>query len=830
MASNNDYDSDLAGDTLTATKAKQRQTSFDQTNLPAQYQSQPQAGPISRVAQQLPATSSSSGQSLADGFNMGAAGGSRPIYASVGANGEASFSGAPSSLESLSPSANAPDQSAGHRQPSQVSGLPQAANSSTQPTGPSPTSLADLAPGGRTAPAVTLPGQSLASANLSAIPGPTYTSLDQIMPGSLPTSIQPPSILPGSSLSDLALAGRAPTAQAQLAAPASLADAAPKQTSFDATNTAARYLPQQPQSPESVSSARITAAPAAPPQAPSLTDVAPRPVAGLQSAGQGPVQPQTASAPPSGTLASALSNPGQFAHPPQAQQPQPLSSVAPVGVKPTATSPTYPTPSQQTASPVDVAPKSSDAAPAPAQQPQGLDPSYRPTGIGSGDNAIAARIGADGVPEFTNAPADLASAGGQAPIKQAPAPAASLSDAQRIAAPSSGPGFAALGSSANMGDGIGTFSQANQGDAALAMSRFQKAADLRDGYKAQDRLQEAVAAQTRDRNFNVVRDSTTPVTRREQAFDLSRALNTQGFSDAVTGAQSAVDAQRQGVAANQQQRQANRLEDALTAATAPNAQPAQKQAYQTLVDPTNEKGLARQLTQAKIDETNASAAKLRNAPNKTGNLPVGLQKLEDGDIDAVSNVQSINTQMGNILGQLDNGSLVLGPLENRKNAALNAAGSSNPQSVNYASFMSSLEKIRNDSLRLNKGPQTEGDANRAWNELLANVNDPKVVKQRLGEIQAMNNKAAQVRLGMINSRRKNQNIGPLNIDDILGGSPPASQPTPQPQSGGSPSTPAQQAPSAQTPAVPQIQNDDDFNKLPSGAQFIDPQGMHRRKP
>lgn len=203
-------------------------------------------------------------------------------------------------------------------------------------------------------------------------------------------------------------------------------------------------------------------------------------------------------------------------------------------------------------------------------------------------------------------------------------PQASLSDAWR-GGPSAGPGFASLGSSANMGDGVGTFSQANQGDAALAMGRFQKAADLREGYKAKDQLQEAQAAQTRDRNFTVVRDSEAPLTRRELKFDQDRANTTQSLANAVTGGQSAINSQRQGVVADQQQRQASRLEDAFVIATAPGATNEQKQHYRSLSDPDNSKELGRNLTQAQIDEKNASAAKMRSEAN-----PSGGPKLTEG--------------------------------------------------------------------------------------------------------------------------------------------------------------------------------------------------------
>lgn len=212
------------------------------------------------------------------------------------------------------------------------------------------------------------------------------------------------------------------------------------------------------------------------------------------------------------------------------------------------------------------------------------------------------------------------------------------------------------------------------------------------------------------------------------------------------------------------------------------------------MDPTGEKALDRQLKQATIDNKTANTAKanqqMANGGRKVGNLPVGLQKLEDNDIDALANVKSMNTQLGNINQQIDNGTLKLSAGGNVWNKALNYTGMSTQESANYASFQAAMEKMRNDSLRLNKGTQTEGDAVRAWNELFASANDPKVVKQRLGEIQALNAQASKVRVGMINSRRKNQGIGPLDTDEVLdgsiglspdqGASQQAQQPAPQP--------------------------------------------------
>jgi hypothetical protein len=390
-----------------------------------------------------------------------------------------------------------------------------------------------------------------------------------------------------------------------------------------------------------------------------------------------------------------------------------------------------------------------------------------------------------------------------------------------------------------MGDGVGTFSQANQGDAQLAMGRFQKAADLRDGYKAQDQLKEAVAAQTRDRNFNVVRDSSNPVvTRREQAFDLGRALTTRNLDNDVVGAQGLVDAQRQGVAAGQQQRQANRLEDAFNLATAPNATPENKQTYDRLTDPTGERALKRQQQQADIDASKARATKDNSIAESNGRkvrgLPAGLQKFEDEDIEAIGTSKNVNESLERINSQIADGSLQLSPLSNATSSVRNALGFSDESSTNYASFLATLEKMRNDTLRLNKGTQTEGDAGRAWNELFTNIKDPKIVQQRIKEIAGYNKAASALSVDKLNNRRRNQGLDDVDVGSLFGSQGQTPQQRPQqsqqspPQQRQAPAQTAQQQ--AVSKPVYQITSDEQFARLPSGADFIDPQGNHRRKP
>lgn len=152
-------------------------------------------------------------------------------------------------------------------------------------------------------------------------------------------------------------------------------------------------------------------------------------------------------------------------------------------------------------------------------------------------------------------------------------------------------------------------------------------------------------------------------------------------------------------------------------------------------------------------------------------MPPAALKLQQEELDAIGAASSIKADMGAAKGMLaprgegeaaKPPALQLGPWQNLISRGQNFAGMSDEGSRNYASFVATLEKARNDSLRLNKGVQTEGDAVRAWNELLSNINDPKVVEQRLGEIEQINARAVNMRKLNVDNIRKNYGLGPLD--------------------------------------------------------------------
>jgi hypothetical protein len=152
---------------------------------------------------------------------------------------------------------------------------------------------------------------------------------------------------------------------------------------------------------------------------------------------------------------------------------------------------------------------------------------------------------------------------------------------------------------------------------------------------------------------------------------------------------------------------------------------------------------------------------------KKAGLSNSAQSAEDKDIEAIGNVFTMNSQLDNLYGQIDNGKLKLGIYENTSSKVKNFFGGSDEVSRNFASFKATMEKLRNDSLRLNAGVQTDGDAKRAWGELIDNINDPEVVKQRLKEIKALNEEAYKIRQAKVNQRRKNSGADPLDVRSII---------------------------------------------------------------
>lgn len=172
--------------------------------------------------------------------------------------------------------------------------------------------------------------------------------------------------------------------------------------------------------------------------------------------------------------------------------------------------------------------------------------------------------------------------------------------------------------------------------------------------------------------------------------------------------------------------------------------------------------------QAQIDAAAArTAAQIAAANARDGNkrsfLNPTLQKSEDTDMEIVQGSLNTANSVSPLIKDLEGGQLNLGALANAKNTARNWFGKSTPESLKYAELEQTVQHLTNETLRLNKGVQTEGDAKRAASELTAAFakNDNEAMAQALRRIGRINQQAAVDRSRLIDQRRSSQGVQPL---------------------------------------------------------------------
>jgi len=98
-------------------------------------------------------------------------------------------------------------------------------------------------------------------------------------------------------------------------------------------------------------------------------------------------------------------------------------------------------------------------------------------------------------------------------------------------------------------------------------------------------------------------------------------------------------------------------------------------------------------------------------------LPSVLQKAEEEDYDAANAATNLATDANKYINSILGGTIKFGLKEKARIAALSAVGSGDPDVVARNDFERWKLTYTNESLRLNKGTQTEGDAIRAAKEL-----------------------------------------------------------------------------------------------------------------
>ena len=160
-----------------------------------------------------------------------------------------------------------------------------------------------------------------------------------------------------------------------------------------------------------------------------------------------------------------------------------------------------------------------------------------------------------------------------------------------------------------------------------------------------------------------------------------------------------------------------------------------------------------------------AAGKAEATPPKR--IPATIQKMDDEDITAIQTARALEKDISDIGAMLDDGKFSTGFMARAGYGIRGAFDSSTQEGRDFATFKATVEKIRNESLRLNKGVQTEGDAVRAGNELVANINDTATVRQRLQELAAINQRAAGLTALKLNRRRVENGLPEVDEDQIV---------------------------------------------------------------
>lgn len=169
--------------------------------------------------------------------------------------------------------------------------------------------------------------------------------------------------------------------------------------------------------------------------------------------------------------------------------------------------------------------------------------------------------------------------------------------------------------------------------------------------------------------------------------------------------------------------------------------------------------------------------------NAGGNSPLPVSALREllGVEDALGGTQVLADIISKNAQRLADGSLQVSPTSSLLARGRTLAGIATPGDVNYNEWQADLTKIVNESLRLNKGVQTEGDAQRAANELMS-ANDPATAAAALKRLAGFNQQAVELqqrKAALINSnygRTASPGAMPSAVEAFGGGAAPAPVP------------------------------------------------------
>ncbi len=206
------------------------------------------------------------------------------------------------------------------------------------------------------------------------------------------------------------------------------------------------------------------------------------------------------------------------------------------------------------------------------------------------------------------------------------------------------------------------------------------------------------------------------------------------------------------------------------------------------------------LAQFKQEAEDRKAEERKNKP-----LPSYLAKEEEGDYTTARAASDLATDAYGYINRIKAGEIPFGFKERASIRARQLVGSNAPDVIARENYDKFITNLVNESLRLNKGTQTEGDAVRAAKELESSES-PEAAAAAMRRLVEINTRRAKNAADEVLRRRKNANFP-------------------------EPATPVQ---------VPQfdvqILNNAEYerflkdSKYPPGTIFVDPKGVRRVKP
>jgi len=204
-------------------------------------------------------------------------------------------------------------------------------------------------------------------------------------------------------------------------------------------------------------------------------------------------------------------------------------------------------------------------------------------------------------------------------------------------------------------------------------------------------------------------------------------------------------------------------------------------------------------------EMQQAEALRKEEARKNKPLPSYLAKEEEADFSAASAASNIATDAYGYINRIKTGEIKFGIKDRASIRARQLVGSGAPDVVAREEYDRFVENLVNESLRLNKGTQTEGDA----------VREAKALKSSESKEAAA---SAMKRLIEINTRRVENASSAVEKRRANAGFPSAPQPIAIPQFDVQIITPAEYNSFLKNP------------KYPSGTVFVDPDGIRRKKP